>query len=570
MKLKFYNFLVLVAVFALSTTALQAQKGKGYGTVEPYTITAQALKGPNDTEVTVKVSTANAATFPIPAVLKKLQLKIRNAAGDVVYIKNFQNTPVTGGNVVVSVAEPLLHNTLEVLAGVKTNATVDADMSKTKCQVLLRPDLTIPSVAAPTEQLINAPFEVEVVVKELNLESGATFNVTLLDGGSPVGTVNAAVVAAGAQVSVVFGSLTVATTGVRNYTAQISGVVPGDFNDANNSKDFSIKFIDPQPAVNAAYYGLEYYDNQWAYGYKYTRVYDGALLYEYLDSYRQEGLSYYTYTYNAGPNVAGAPVSADYKIESPNIATITGSVSGLTSYYNYGYGAYYYTYDPLTNISFYAWADNYGYVQSQIYRYQSEYVYYYNNYDGYQYSYSYKYGDAPYLSTSNELKVSLVTTIGDFSFGGGATMPIYNYSYYDYSYSQTYFDWYWNADVNYVYTNNYHYFYGYNWGITDPTMLPKAGKLENPSLLGTQPFGLDKVYQNGSQATIQFSLDREAPYILNVTDMQGREALRVVEGTQPAGLSTKQLDISNLSQGVYIIKLQSGNQMDTKKVMLKN
>jgi hypothetical protein len=568
MKSKIYLLVLLIGAFAFSMPSAFAQKGKGYGTVEPYSITAQALKGPSDTEVTVKLLTAKPVTSPIPAVLKKLQLKIRNAAGDVVYIKNFQNVPVVGDQVKVNVTDPIQHNTLEVLAQVKTAATVDAEMVKTKCQVLLRPDLTIPNVAAPAEQHINVPFAAEVVVKELNAQSGATFNVTLTDGGSPVGTVTGAVVSAGGQVSVVFGALSVAAPGVHNYTAEISAVVPGDYNPANNSFAFSITFTDPQPIVNPSYYYLYYYNDKWDYNQSTVNLSNGSTIYEYHNLNQYEGLNFYTYTFNSGTSTSGQPVSVDYKFETAVTTPITGSVTGLTPYYFDGNYSYYQYYDPLTNISFYAWADNYGNVSSQVQRYQSQYVYYYNDYNGYTDSYNYQYGNGQYLDLATEIKASMVTTMGNFSWGGGTVQPLYSYTYYNYVYDDTYFDSYYNSDIHYHYDQSYYYSYNYTWGITDPNILPKSGKLENSLLIGEQSFGLDKVYQNGTNATVQFQLDQEAPYILNVTDLQGREALRIVEGKQQAGLTLKQFDVSGLSKGIYLFRLQSGNKTDTRKVLL--
>ena len=160
----------------------------------------------------------------------------------------------------------------------------------------------------------------------------------------------------------------------------------------------------------------------------------------------------------------------------------------------------------------------------------------------------------------------MVTTIGNFTWGGGATQPTYSYYDYQYSYDYTYWDSYW-GDVNYTYDYYYKYSYGYSYGVTDPDMLPKSGVLQNPAQL-EQSFGLDKVYQNGTNATVQFRLAEEAPYILNVVDMQGREALRMVEGKQAAGLQTKQLDVSTLKPGIYVFRLQSGQNVETRKIAL--
>ncbi len=578
MKSKLYLLLLVFGVFALSTPTVSAQKGngKGNGTVEPYSITAQALRGQTDTEVTVTLATSKPATSPIPAVLKKLQLKIRNAAGDVVYIKNFQNLPVTGSKVVVNVTEPAQHNTLEVLAQVKTTATVDAEMLKTSAVVLLRPNLIVESINGPAEQLINTPFNLEAVVKETNLQVGATATVNLSLLGNPVGQIPGVTVPAGGSVSVVFVGLTSATAGPAEYTVTISNASPAEFNVADNSKNFSTVFINPLPAVTEAYYSLQYYSTRnYNYNYQINRVSNGELLYQQYHDGNWEGLYYDTYTYQQNLNV-GQTMSADYKIETSSGQVLSGSFENLSSnYYYYYYYQYFNGFDPVNQVYFYGYVDpNSGYIHGQIQRYRNNAVYFY-----YYYNSSTDYSQtndplASFLNEDTELKVSLVTTYDGFSFGGGAVLglsPLQHYSYsesgYTYWNNYYYYDYYYDDYATYIYHQSYDHTYGYAGGTTDPTMLPKAGVLQNPGL-SEVAFGLDKVYQNGTNATVQFSLSQEAPYVLNVTDMQGRTALRVVEGKQPAGMQLKQLDVSKLNPGIYVFTLKSGSQTETKKVIL--
>ncbi|MBA4318720.1 MAG: hypothetical protein C0412_09985, partial [Flavobacterium sp.] len=74
--------MTLLLIISASVTLF----AQGNGTVKPYTAQAVALKGQTNTDVSLTFFTNNASKFPIPAELKKLQIKIRNQAGEVSYI----------------------------------------------------------------------------------------------------------------------------------------------------------------------------------------------------------------------------------------------------------------------------------------------------------------------------------------------------------------------------------------------------------------------------------------------------------------------------------------------------
>lgn len=563
--------MLLFGALLISTPAVLAQKGKGkgHGNVEPYSITAQALKGATDTEVTVTLASDTPVDFPIPTLLKKLQLKMRNAEGEVVYNKNFQNLAVNGNQVVVSVPEPVQHNKLEVLAQIKTNATLDAEVLKTECEVLLRPDLVVESVTGPAEQHINTPFNIEAVIREINAQVGAVATVNLLLAGNLVGQVTGVTLSPGAQVSVVFVGLTNSEEGAADYSVVITDGTPLEFDLSNNTGNLSITFINPVLAVKQSIYDLSYYRyKNYRYHYYESDYYTGQLLYQYYQEAEIEGFYYTTYFNEASLN-EGQLLTADYKIEKSNGETISGSFTDVAPYYyNYfGYN-YYYSYDPVENIYFYGWNDPYwGYSGSQISRYRSNGIYFYYSYNG---GSSYTYYTDPlntFLDEEVELKVSMVTSFDDISFGGGAVLPIQPSQHYEDQNYYAYYDYYYGRWVNYWYTHSYDYLSAYSYGLTDPTMLPKAGVLENQELTQAT-FGLDKVYQNGSYATVEFSIPEDAPYTLEVMDMSGRKSVRIEEGKQAAGMQIKQVDVSNLQPGIYVFQLHSGQFVETKKVVL--
>jgi hypothetical protein len=68
--------------------------------------------------------------------------------------------------------------------------------------------------------------------------------------------------------------------------------------------------------------------------------------------------------------------------------------------------------------------------------------------------------------------------------------------------------------------------------------------------------------------TISYQLPVASQVSLKVYDVLGREVMTLVNGKQEAGVYNLSLNASNLSSGVYFYRLQSGNFVQTKKMML--
>jgi hypothetical protein len=83
-------------------------------------------------------------------------------------------------------------------------------------------------------------------------------------------------------------------------------------------------------------------------------------------------------------------------------------------------------------------------------------------------------------------------------------------------------------------------------------------------------FGLDANYPNPFARTteIAYSLDREADVALEVYDVLGRKVAVLVERTQAAGSYDVEFDASGLASGLYIYRLQAGNQTAVRQMMV--
>ena len=83
-------------------------------------------------------------------------------------------------------------------------------------------------------------------------------------------------------------------------------------------------------------------------------------------------------------------------------------------------------------------------------------------------------------------------------------------------------------------------------------------------------FGLSQNYPNpfNPSTVISYQLPENGMVRLQVFDMLGREVATLVDGRISAGEHSVTFDAGNLSSGVYIYRLQAGNNVFTKKLTL--
>lgn len=85
-----------------------------------------------------------------------------------------------------------------------------------------------------------------------------------------------------------------------------------------------------------------------------------------------------------------------------------------------------------------------------------------------------------------------------------------------------------------------------------------------------QVLTLDQNYPNPFNPTtnISFSLPQSGHATLEVFDMLGQKVAVLVNETLSAGQHTASFDAANLSSGIYIYRLQAGNDVQTRKLTL--
>jgi len=87
---------------------------------------------------------------------------------------------------------------------------------------------------------------------------------------------------------------------------------------------------------------------------------------------------------------------------------------------------------------------------------------------------------------------------------------------------------------------------------------------------GPLKFGLDQNYPNPFNPTtkIQFTIANRQLTIVKVFDLVGREVATVVNEVKDPGSYTVQFDGSNLASGVYFYRLETGNFVQTRKLVV--
>ncbi|GEM_PF-1849271 len=85
-----------------------------------------------------------------------------------------------------------------------------------------------------------------------------------------------------------------------------------------------------------------------------------------------------------------------------------------------------------------------------------------------------------------------------------------------------------------------------------------------------QSVKLNQNYPNpfNPNTTIQFSLPESSHATLEVYNMLGQRVATLVNETLTAGTHTANFDASDLSSGVYLYRLQAGNEVQTRKLTL--
>jgi|GEM_PF-7064910 len=564
----------LLLLFASAGLSAQAN-----GQKNPYSMEVRALKGETATDVYLSFSTSDPALYPVPQSLKMLQMKMRNTAGDIVFMENVKDAALTGDLYTAAVAGVNQHNELEVQASIESPFLKKGLVLKGSAVCKLKPDLSVSGVFAPTEVKINELFNVEAVINEVNLETGSVCDVALYAGDVLFAVVPGVEVPANGHVSVVFQGVTHSAAEVKSFTIKINNSNPGEYSTTNNELSFDVNFIDPVLIQ----------------GMSYSFLYNVQKNYHYINSYVAENGSYSSIKTQENPHYemfsfagysypdllpSGKILNCSITVQTEKGVFMHFDVTDPVLTYE---DSYYKKYDiPVPNSLMHIYVtENHspysGTIDYEIYQYGSNRVYIYTLNGEIISQQTEQVPEEYFIDASEFINASIKIAYENTTFyteGSLIVTPLKNYSY---SSKDTYFDY--SLGTNIVRTLER--FYQSSYSSASGSYIPssgEAGKLiaGNPiELKGTgekipSAYALEQNYPNpfNPSTTIRFALPKAANVLLKVYDAAGRDAAVLVNGYMEAGYKSVDFNASGLSSGLYLYRLQAGEFVRTGKMML--
>ena len=99
---------------------------------------------------------------------------------------------------------------------------------------------------------------------------------------------------------------------------------------------------------------------------------------------------------------------------------------------------------------------------------------------------------------------------------------------------------------------------------------PYTSSVESKKNIIPEHFMLSQNYPNpfNPSTTIHYSIPEQSHVTIKVFDVRGRELATLVNGQQPKGNFEIEFDATELTSGVYFYKIQTGDFVDTKKMIL--
>ena len=93
---------------------------------------------------------------------------------------------------------------------------------------------------------------------------------------------------------------------------------------------------------------------------------------------------------------------------------------------------------------------------------------------------------------------------------------------------------------------------------------------EDDQRVNPHKFGLNSIYPNpfNRMTTVSFELEKSAMTTLTVVDLLGREVMVIHRGVLGSGRYNTMWNAQQFGSGVYILKLESANNVMIRKVLL--
>ena len=208
------------------------------------TLSARALLN-TDGSVTLVVTTGDIDSEIAPGVLAHVQVKLSDPQGREKRTLNFHDYPT--GRAEIPLPTGARGSKIHVMAVVR-GITRSAEVVEAEVETFVKmyPDLQVGSFNAPLEAVVNTPVSIEAVVTETNGDYPASADCVLFEDGAEISRASGIWVNAGRSVTCAF-LPKFKHPGKKQLKVSVLGVVPGDWDDSNNSMSTDITVLDPRP-----------------------------------------------------------------------------------------------------------------------------------------------------------------------------------------------------------------------------------------------------------------------------------------------------------------------------------
>lgn len=413
---------VTVLLFALSVTAWGENSR---GTVCPYSATVEALKGPEVTDVYVTIHSED-PSFPVPASVKKLLLKSLDEEGEAQWAKNYRSVVLQDGVAQYQYDDLGRYQPVTVQVNLQTGLTVNNHVLRADTIVLLRPDLVISDVNAPSQVHVNELINLEVIAREVNLDLGAAFDVALYLQGNEVDRVQGANIDAGGAVSNIL-TTSFDTPGTYTVCALIENSDPAEFDDSNNWFEFELEVL---PNAVPMYYILYYRRALWKYA-NWTH-YDYSNIHSELKLSGQYECMHYT-SCTTGKSIVWPIENVNVQVVADGVTRLDYQAQNLNPMSSSGEHDRFETHSrwlPGNTVLYIASRRNdrgWRSIRINVSHWAQARVHYSHNYGSYwSYSRSYSYRTGSLWNASQSLETNISLTDDGVTYGGWAQLPLWS------------------------------------------------------------------------------------------------------------------------------------------------
>jgi hypothetical protein len=347
------------------------------------------------------------------------------------------------------VPDALPHQPIKLNMLVPYSAARSTESLNAATVVLLRPDLAVERVEAPSEANIRQVANIPAYIRELNGDLGATADVFLMEGDTVLDTAFAVSVPAHASMAVVF-STVFQTAGTHALKVVVTNVSPGDYDLSNNEGAASVDIV--VPPLESVYYYLNYSWSQFDYHSQSSNPYSISV---YDNAGKEESLD----------QTLSIPVGLEFPINSIRIQVrsdgstnpvVDLALANIAATYSYDYGCARYDYGFVdAGNGFYVEISSYsgacagtGYTNARVSHYAADYVTFSAYHDliyGTDSEATYVTKSGSFIESSQQIDTTFIVSDEAGSFGGNSSTLLYAYPYdnswdYSYDYGNGYFE----------------------------------------------------------------------------------------------------------------------------------